>query len=56
MNKPFRKTIPIIATSKEEYEAFIRYIHAKKDNKSYKFEFNISTDNKVKVAITDYLK
>lgn len=56
MNKTFRKTIPIIATSEKEYEAFVRYIQAKRDDRSHKFEFHISSDNKIKIFITEIIK
>lgn len=57
MNKvPFRKNIPLIASSKEEYEAFVRYIQAKKSGRSFKFEFNISKSGEVKPNIKEHLK
>ena len=57
MNKvPFRKNVPLIATSKEEYEAFVRYIQAKKSGRSFKFEFNISKAGEVKPNIKEHLK
>jgi hypothetical protein len=57
MNKvPFKKNVPIIANSPEEYEALVRYIKAKQDVKSWKFEFHIGKNGEVKPNITEYLK
>jgi hypothetical protein len=55
-NTKFERVITIKATSEKEYEALYKYKEAKKDNKSYKFEFNIGRNNEVKVAVTEYIK
>jgi len=59
MNKAFRKSVPLIAKSKREYEAFVKYINARTDEKSWTFTFNISVPNddgnkKIKIAITEH--
>ena len=56
MNKPFKEHIIVVCTSSKELEAFKRYKEAKKDANSYSFKFDISKENDVKIAITDYIK
>jgi len=56
-SEQFRKNVPLIATSPEEYEAFVRYIKAKKDHKRFwTFEFNICKSGEVKPIIKEVLK
>ena len=59
-NGAYRKNIPIIANSPGEYEAFVKYIQAKYDDKSWTFTFNISAkdkdgNKKIKIAITEHI-